>query len=535
MSPPGGDIKPSESHNLELERSQQIVKFMLPTSVLKNLEDSSSSSNTETTTIPNSTMATSSGDTVSAPIPSADNKIDQETLKVLNSITIHALWAKSVGIKIPEAECYSGSQSRRWIEHLELKGRKFIGSLLKVGMEKSTEALQSEILKRLKGRPNNLDSYHSVRKSVSCVKWENVEQLIADARMDMLFDLAADPLPSGEAEIPEPRTVENSAIPPASENLIASTVSPEGKLSAQSQSSETKKRKFKDFNSPPPPGKTWWNLESTSSSRVNEHLHIQPDRLRQGSFRNKRYSVSEISGTSEEESEEEYDEESEENDVTSGEDIDSAAEYEQSEDSHEEYEDESSEDYDTDINKPAEDSRPDEDEDEEELPPLKRPKSPEREEGRKLLPETGEDGIHDQLYSCPSNVIYNADTQQFNPTEEPVAAPEADASSTKGTMPKQPETKCQSTETVAASASPDQDRVYFSTGIGTQNILTEFKAMRNLAKQAYDVSKSVDKRFDWLVKDKDVNEKKYDKVAQDVSEIKESLKMLFAWCKGQNL
>ncbi|KAJ6264536.1 hypothetical protein Dda_0683 [Drechslerella dactyloides] len=105
------------------------------------------------------------------PPPLPTHFIDSDMLKVLNKITLYAIWH----ISEQRRASLESLEKKKWIKDLERSGYKRIGSLLHVGMPKTAEALSSAILAKLdKPRQTNW----RIIKWVSWITWADIDNLV---------------------------------------------------------------------------------------------------------------------------------------------------------------------------------------------------------------------------------------------------------------------------------------------------------------------------------------------------------------------
>ncbi|KAF3118256.1 hypothetical protein TWF103_000271 [Orbilia oligospora] len=485
---------------------------------------------------------------------------EEKRAEILNQLLIRHIWAESKARREPSSSISSViERPPGWILHLECKGYKSGGDLFRIGTIKSTKHLRSTIWTALKMPPK-------------------------------YFDLS-------------PATKVKDGAEPDHEVLIKSPASSSPcEPKTPGQSLKSKKRKFRDPNTPLAPGDTWLNMpEVEESSPLVGPPDTQRSKLRKGLVRKMNYSADLDSPTESDEDDgdrasSKCDDESEESPDEENDGSSSTEEYRESES-------DPSDDGDGSISEVSDDINIDEQGDEDQSPPRPRNISTRRKleisyvqeflqhlntavkmmnggpekVGIKRIEGTGRGTTtttrgeiperpkkrrknNSESKSSEKNTPVSSIPKAPDPTQEPRSTKKArctsdtnGGTSTSGlakqplqindtTKPESPTDQQDSTKTSKSPILTDQDMVYFSHGFKSQEILAEFKALRNLTKHNYDHYKGVEENITKLVEDQHAKDQKLDKLIQEVGEIRESIKefttavkMLFAFCKGQEL
>ncbi|KAF3169717.1 hypothetical protein TWF788_010392 [Orbilia oligospora] len=108
-------------------------------------------------------------------VPQTEKKINQETLNLLQNISIRSLWGVTANRKKILTKT---AKNRVWVSHLEDIGRGSVGSLLAVGMDNSIDVLHEEMLEHLRGEPKYLNRIPGVRNDVLGIQGKDVEVAI---------------------------------------------------------------------------------------------------------------------------------------------------------------------------------------------------------------------------------------------------------------------------------------------------------------------------------------------------------------------
>ncbi|RVD86926.1 uncharacterized protein DFL_005177 [Arthrobotrys flagrans] len=582
------------TQQLRHQRPRKIIKLKLPKPALQNLGAAPNpwDSNTKIKTTLDK-MASTSSITLDLPTRCSINenqfKLDQNMLETLGRVTIRHIWATSRVRRCPGTTmAHVVEQPAEWIVHLECKGYKSIGSLFRIGMITSTKILVGTLWAALKAPPKYFDLSPVTKSSVHGIQWRDVEQFLE--RLQSTTDTA-----STETETSILQATEKNVVQPDFDKLMASPVSPLlSESTMPGQPPKTKKRKYRDLNAPLPPGETWLNMPELSSP-LSTPPDTQRRKLRQGRhFRNVNYSADlESSPESDEDGGRivsDLADESEENEENS--ESSSGDEYQESEK-------EISEDGNRSISEVTDSDETNEEGDEPPRLPRKRctplkfwgakeiqknqemVKKALRGTARETVTETTKGGAREntvkekspaetretredknangnQQKSSEVNAPISSTPQTLDPTKEPQSQMKVkDASGTNNgtadlvnqnppkshsTSPEHPVQKRTSRVSRAPSPLPDDDMVYFSPGIKAQEILTEFKALRNLTKHNYDHYKNVERKVAKISEDQFKKDEKLDILIQEMGEVRESMKeltsavtLLFAFCKGQDL
>ncbi|KAF3096555.1 hypothetical protein TWF706_007613 [Orbilia oligospora] len=108
-------------------------------------------------------------------VPHTEKKINQETLDLLQNISIRSLWEVTANRK----KLFTKTATNRvWVSHLEDIGRGSVGSLLTVGMDNSIDVLHEEMLEQLRGEPKYFNRILGVRNDVFGIQGKDVEVAI---------------------------------------------------------------------------------------------------------------------------------------------------------------------------------------------------------------------------------------------------------------------------------------------------------------------------------------------------------------------
>ncbi|KAF3120844.1 hypothetical protein TWF569_002894 [Orbilia oligospora] len=487
---------------------------------------------------------------------------EEKRAEILNQLLIRHIWAESKARREPSSSISSViERPPGWILHLECKGYKSGGDLFRIGTIKSTKHLRSTIWTALKMPPKYFDLSPATKGDIQNIEWEDVEQSLKHI-LSMIDKAAIGP----HAFSFQP--IVKDGAEPDHEVLIKSPASSSPcEPKTPGQSLKSKKRKFRDPNTPLAPGDTWLNMpEVEESSPLVGPPDTQRSKLRKGLVRKMNYSADLDSPTESDEDDgdrasSKCDDESEESPDEENDGSSSTEEYRESES-------DPSDDGDGSISEVSDDINIDEQGDEDQSPPRPRNISTRRKLEISYVQEFlqhlntavkmmngGPEKVGIKRIEGTGRVPKAPD-----PTQEPRSTKKArytsdtnGGTSTSGlakqplqindtTKPESPTDQQDSTKTSKSPILTDQDMVYFSHGFKSQEILTEFKALRNLTKHNYDHYKGVEENITKLVEDQHAKDQKLDKLIQEVGEIRESIKefttavkMLFAFCKGQEL
>ncbi|KAF3276366.1 hypothetical protein TWF970_006323 [Orbilia oligospora] len=593
-----------ESQQLVRRKQQRIVKLKLTKSALSNFNTSPTSSHLNTK-MASDHVATTPTPLLHPPEPTTigdELHVSEERMtEILNQLLIRHIWAESKARREPSSSISSViERPPGWILHLECKGYKSGGDLFRIGTIKSTKHLRSTIWTALKMPPKYFDLSPTTKGDIQSIEWEDVEQSLkhilsmVDKAEIGPHAFSFQPIVKDGAEPDDEVLMKTPASPSPSEPIAPKT---------PDQSSKSEKRKFRDPNTPLAPGDTWLNMpEVEESSPLVGPPDSQRSKLRKGLVRKMNYSADLDSPTESDEDDDDRvsskcDDESEESPDEENDGNSSTEEYRETES-------DPSDDGDGGISEVSGDINIDEQGDEDQSPP--RPKNistrrkleisyiqefrqrlnaavkmmnegPEK-VGIKRIKGTGRDAATTRRGEIPErpkkrrrknksepksnekNAPIASISQALDPTQEPRSTKGAkctsdtnSGTSTAGlakqpfqrndaTKPESPTDQQDSTKTNKSPILTDQDMVYFSHGFKSQEILAEFKALRNLTKHNYDHYKGVEEKVAKLVEDQHAKDQKLDKLIQEVGEIRESVKefttvvkMLVAFCKGQEL
>ncbi|KAF3204611.1 hypothetical protein TWF106_001494 [Orbilia oligospora] len=588
-----------ESQQLTHRKQQRIVKLKLTKSALSNFNTSQTSSYLNTKMV-SSHVATPHTPLLHPPrlttIGDKSHVSKERMTEILNQLLIRHIWAESKARREPSSSISSViERPPGWVLHLECKGYKSGGDLFRIGAIKSAEQLRSTIWTALKTPPKYFD-LSPAKGDIQNIEWEDVEQSLK--RILSMVDKAA----VGPHAFPF-QTIVKDGAEPDDEVLIKSPASPEpSEPKTPDQSLKSKKRKSRDPNNPLAPGDTWLNMpEVEESSPLVDPPDSQRSKLRKGLVRKMNYSDLDSPTESDEDDDDQAsskgDDESEENPDEEDDGNSSTEEYRESES-------DPTDDGNGSISEVSDDINIDEQGDEDQSPPQPRNQTtrmnleisyfkdflqhlntavkmmnegPEK-VGIKRIEGTGRgtttttkggtperpEKRRKKNNSKPQSIEKNAPvasiSQAPDPTQEPRSTERAECTgdsnggtsmaglakqplqSNDATKPKSPTGQQDSTETKKSHIPTEQDMVYFSHGFKSQEILAEFKTLRNLTKHNYDHYKGVEEKVTKLVEDQHAKDQKLDKLIQEVGEIRESVKefttvvkTLFAFCKGREL
>ncbi|KAF3167668.1 hypothetical protein TWF751_008051 [Orbilia oligospora] len=569
-----------ESHQLLRRKQQKIVKLKLTKSALSNFNTSPSSSNLNTKMASNHVVTTLTPLLLHlSGLTTIGDKLhvnEEKRAEILNQLLIRHIWAESKARREPSSSISSViERPPGWILHLECKGYKSGGDLFRIGTIKSTKHLRSTIWTALKMPPKYFDLSPATKDKAAigphAFSFQPIVKDGAEPDHEVLIKSPASSSPC------EPKTPD--------------------------QSLKSKKRKFRDPNTPLAPGDTWLNMpEVEESSPLVGPPDTQRSKLRKGLVRKMNYSADLDSPTESDEDDgdrasSKCDDESEESSDEENDGSSSTEEYRESES-------DPSDDGDGSISEVSGDINIDEQGDEDQSPPRPRNISTRRKleisyvqeflqhlntavnmmnggpekVGIKRIEGTGRGTTttttrgeiperpkkrrknNSESKSSEKNTPVSSIPRAPDPTQEPRSTKKArctsdtnSGTSTSGlakqplqindtTKPESPTDQQDSAKTSKSPILTDQDMVYFSHGFKSQEILAEFKALRNLTKHNYDHYKGVEEKVTKLVEYQHAKDQKLDKLIQEVGEIRESVKefttavkMLFAFCKGQEL
>ncbi|KAK6344844.1 hypothetical protein TWF718_006796 [Orbilia javanica] len=592
----------NEKQKSKHQKNQRIIKLKLPRPALSKIAAYTSSCDTKVSITPNGMASTPSN---SPALPSGCSTawdrldISETRLETFRRVSIHHVWMNSQLRQRPGIDKRSIQQPPAWIVHLESKGYGSIGDLCSRGVGMSTETLQRTLRAALKEPPKFFDISSTVKYNIHCMGWidveKSIEKLQSRNQMSKGTETATVQPADNNTTQPDP-SKRYRTIP----SLAADPLTP--KSNTQDQSSMKRKREYRYPTTTPSPDYLPLNRPNLSSPPVTPPDTQRTKRypLRREHFRNKTYLESE----SEYDSDEKYDwtssgsnsdrEGQKGDDGSSGEDEYLETESIISEDGERSL---------SDVTDESEIYEEEQDEEEElaDLPPTKKrctPSKSRRAEGdqkaKEMAKETPEKAVRKTPTGTPKRKTRNNTPKEESPAgpydkwvggngnrqnssrkETPVPSTPQTLGSTKksskGTdierasplknetpglenrnMQKghnlSPRLSIRTTEPIHPDtrpihpASTRENMVYFSPGFKAEEILTEFKALRNLTKHNYDHYKGVERRVAKLAEHQDREDEKLDKLIEEMVEVRRSMKevtsavkFFVAFCKGQSL
>ncbi|KAK6496751.1 hypothetical protein TWF481_001739 [Arthrobotrys musiformis] len=528
-------------------------------------------------------------------------EIDQKTLDILQGVTIHYVWANSILRKKPATPKIPLKQPPSWISHLEYKGYKFIGCLFRVGAGVSSKILGRTIVALLKAPPKYFDLTVYTKNEVFGIEWRDVEEAVK--KLQSKGDNESSETRRSEDTV-EPPEIDDALMaspvgPPTSTTIESSTPEqpPKKKRRKRRHSSHSPVRSRSPsrppVRSPSPVVSEGDPRTPDPPSRLSDPPDTQRSKLRQGVRNHSNLSdlYKEYLTSDEDSCSNNWDSNDEESGSNSGED-----EYQESNSNP-------SEDGNRSISEVTDDEVTEEEsEDEDSCGPPKKRRTPssfwksqraqntgegtdeetaeprEEEEEKEKEEEEEEDKQEEQEASEASEVprrtrlrrkskgrnrTKSHDGNQIKDSNPPnscrASAPIPSSSPGRDSTPKTPRkrakratpnNRAKSLPVTQASQPPkpakplsvEKDMIYISTGFKAEEILTEFKALRNLTKQNYELFKYVQKNVEKLAKEQRQQNQKLDKLVEEMAEVKETLKeaantvnLLLSFCKGQDL